>query len=165
VISSSLNPSFNPLKLHWPRLKSVERNVQVHFSNPDLSKRKRKKRSAHFCCCVKILQDARANLLTRLGQVTAEAEALKNELAEYGAADPVKLAEKRQATVVAKEACRRWTGDFFFPFLSVFYRSREAWRTALMGDEQRQIIRCCYMVCWLRITTSLRWLDCAKRLV
>lgn len=38
---------------------------------------------------------------------------MEEELQNYGACDPIKIQEKKRATVLAKEAAVRWTGDRF----------------------------------------------------
>jgi len=46
----------------------------------------------------------------------AELTKLQQELAQYGQCDPVHLAQKQRANVLAKEAALRWTGSsILFP--------------------------------------------------
>ncbi|KAJ9100080.1 hypothetical protein QFC19_005760 [Naganishia cerealis] len=53
---------------------------------------------------------SRRNLLCQLATVQQSQKDLKAELEAYGAADPIKFAEKKHAVQLAKEASVRWTG-------------------------------------------------------
>jgi hypothetical protein len=57
-----------------------------------------------------ILQQMRRDLLSRLDTARQNQKALKVELEVYGAADPIKFAEKKRAVQLAKEASLLWTG-------------------------------------------------------
>lgn len=61
-------------------------------------------------------QHHRAALLALLSEQQSLQLKLKTELDAYGAADPVKVEEKRRAIEVAKEACVLWIGECYLPF-------------------------------------------------
>ncbi|KAI0332329.1 meiotic nuclear division protein 1 [Cubamyces sp. BRFM 1775] len=63
----------------------------------------------------------RAEALDELSALKKEYAQLENELAAYGACDPVKVEEKRRAVILAKEAAVRWT-DNYLVLLSHFTR-------------------------------------------
>ncbi|KAK7057191.1 meiotic nuclear division protein 1 [Favolaschia claudopus] len=63
----------------------------------------------------------RAARLTNLQQLKKTHVGLLNELAAYGACDPVKVEETRRAVTLAKEAAIRWT-DNYSMLLSHFSR-------------------------------------------
>ncbi|EPQ57063.1 meiotic nuclear division protein 1 [Gloeophyllum trabeum ATCC 11539] len=65
--------------------------------------------------------DARVASLRKLANLKKELQSLENELAQYGACDPVKVEEKKRALVLAKEAAVRWT-DNYAMLLSYFCR-------------------------------------------
>jgi len=46
-----------------------------------------------------------------LSSAQEESVKLKDELAAYGAADPVKYERKKAAIGVCKDAAQRWTGE------------------------------------------------------
>jgi hypothetical protein len=75
-------------------------------------------------CCICLLlhyagfvltthKDERTAKLAQLSALKREVTDLDTELKAYGACDPAKLEETRQASVLAKEAALRWTGDIF----------------------------------------------------
>ncbi|ORY22693.1 meiotic nuclear division protein 1 [Naematelia encephala] len=53
----------------------------------------------------------RRKLLVALSAVQAESTALKDELAAFGAADPIRYERKKAATQVCKDAAYRWTDN------------------------------------------------------
>ena len=67
-------------------------------------------------------QNQRQDLLTVLSQVKANSVSLKDELAAFGAADPVRYERKKVAVRVCKEAAQRWTGRFL-----LYYHQPHKW--------------------------------------
>jgi len=57
-------------------------------------------------------QSTRTKALDGLNAAKRELAALENELSAYGARDPVKLAEKKNAVSLAREAALRWTDNY-----------------------------------------------------
>ncbi|EIN12011.1 meiotic nuclear division protein 1, partial [Punctularia strigosozonata HHB-11173 SS5] len=54
----------------------------------------------------------RAASLSQLDAAKERLAALEEELARYGACDPIKVEEKRRAVTLAKEAAIRWTDNY-----------------------------------------------------
>ncbi|EIW83016.1 meiotic nuclear division protein 1 [Coniophora puteana RWD-64-598 SS2] len=54
----------------------------------------------------------RTQALDSLNAAKRELATLENELSAYGARDPVKLAEKKNAVGLAREAALRWTDNY-----------------------------------------------------
>ncbi|TFK53579.1 meiotic nuclear division protein 1 [Heliocybe sulcata] len=65
--------------------------------------------------------EERTAALQNLSDLKKELQTLEDELAQYGACDPVKIEEKKRALVLAKEAAIRWT-DNYSMLLSHFCR-------------------------------------------
>ena len=55
-------------------------------------------------------QEERSAALAQLSSLKAQLTGLEDELAKYGACDPIKIEAKRRACELAHEATVRWTG-------------------------------------------------------
>ncbi|KDQ57633.1 hypothetical protein JAAARDRAFT_130220, partial [Jaapia argillacea MUCL 33604] len=66
-------------------------------------------------------REERVLALENLATLKKELAALQQELAQYGACDPIKVEEKKRAVTLAKEAAVRWTDNYSI-LLSYFTR-------------------------------------------
>jgi len=85
----------------------------------------------------------RTSALEELASLKKEMAELEREFLNYGACDPVKVEEKRRATMLAKEAAVRWTDNYSMLF-SYFTRqslaSPEEIRQYLGVDDEYEDI-------------------------
>jgi len=87
--------------------------------------------------------EERTTALNKLSSFKKELSKLELELRAYGACDPVKVEEKKRASVLAKEAAIRWTDNYsmlFSHFMKTTPASAEDVRNYLGVDGEYEDI-------------------------